>query len=233
MPNLLTNAQQPAQDGMRGARLQNEGTNDLKPSNFYYNHGNANLPVQGGQVAQPPRQMDLSTSQDVRFMDVSIIPVALEVSPIQVTPTDSQGQCPSHANFISYELRSLKEEVVHEAPALAIITRAMRGNMPIEMEVEEDEENPLVDVPYFSDLENVAREARKATKALEMKNEIVHDRERSNVVHDLDDSDVGDWEGLGIPVDEFDSVRRPKADIVDEYDLWADLSSPKADITFG
>ena len=82
-------------------------------------------------------------------------------------------------------------------------------------------------------MENVAREARKATKALEMKNEIVHDRERSNVVHDLDGSDVGDWEGLGILVDEFDSVRRPKANIVDGYDLWADLSSPKADITFG
>ena len=79
------------------------------------------------------------------------------------------------------------------------------------------------------DLENVAKEARKATKALER----VHDMERSNVVHDLDGSDVGDWEGPGIPVDDFDSVRRPKVDRVDGYDLWADLSSLWADITFG
>ena len=229
---MPTNTQQPAQDGMKGSRPQNEGTNELKPSNFYYN-GNANLPVQGGQVAQPPRQMDPSTSQDVRFMDVSTIPVALEVSPTQVNFTDGQGQCPPHANSISYELRSLEGEVVHEAPALAVTTRAMRGNVPIEVEEEEDEENPLGEVPYFSDLENVAREARKTTKVLERKNEIVHNRERSNVVHDLDGSDVGDWEGPDIPVDEFDSVRRPKANKVDGYDLWDDLSSLKADITFG
>ena len=78
--------------------------------------------------------------------------------------------------------------------------------MPIEVEEEEDEENPLGDVPYFLNLENVAREARKATKALEKENEIVHDRERSNVIHDLDGSNVGDWEGPGIPVDKFDNV---------------------------
>ena len=71
-------------------------------------------------------------------MDSSTIPVALEVSPTQLAPTDGQGQWPPHANSITYELRSLEGEVVHEAPALAIITRAMRGNMPIEVEVEEE-----------------------------------------------------------------------------------------------
>ena len=91
----------------------------------------------------------------------------------------------------------------------------------------------MEEIPYFSDLENIAREARKATKALERENEIVHDRERSNVVHDLDGSDVGEWEGPDILVEEFDSVRRPKADRVNGYDLWADLSSLKANITFG
>ena len=141
--------------------------------------------------------------------------------------------CPPHANSISYELEDLKEEVVHKALALAVTTRAMRGNAPLEVEEEEKEENPLGEIPYFLDLENVTREARKATKALERKNEIVHERDWSNVVHDLDGSDVGEWEGPGIPIKEFDSVRRPKADRVDGYDLWADLSSLKADITFG
>ena len=58
-------------------------------------------------------------------------------------------------------------------------------------------------------------------------------KERPNVIHDLDGSDVGEWEGPSIPLDEFDSVRRPKADRVDKYDIWADLSSLKVDITSG
>ena len=41
---MPTNTQQP----------QSERSNELKSSNFYYN-GNANFPVQGGQVSQPPR----------------------------------------------------------------------------------------------------------------------------------------------------------------------------------
>ena len=179
MPNHPTNNQQPAHDGMKGSRPQNEGTNDLKPSNFYYNSSNTNIPVQGGQVTQPPKLMGPSTSQDVRCMDVSTNPVAFEVSPTQVTSTDGQVQCPPHANSISYELRSLEREVVHEAPALAVTTRAMRGNVPIEVEAEEDEENPLGDVLYFSELDDVAREASKATKALERENEIADDSHRS------------------------------------------------------
>ena len=72
---------------MKGLQPQNEGTNELKPWNLYYNE-NANLLIQGGQVSQPPREMGPSTSLDVRFMDGSTIPVTLEVSTI------GQGQCP-------------------------------------------------------------------------------------------------------------------------------------------
>ena len=132
-----------------------------------------------------------------------------------------------------YELKSLKEKIVHKAPALAVTTRAMRGNAPLEVKEEEEEEEEMGKIPYFSDLENITREARKATKALERENKIVHERERSNVIHDLEGIDIGDWEGPSIPIEEFDSVRRPKADRVDGYDLWADLSSLKANITFG
>ena len=49
----------------------------------------------------------------------------------------------------------------------------------------------------------------------------------------MEGSDVGEWEGPGIPLSEFDKVGRPKVDKVYGYDLWADLSSLKADITFG
>ena len=56
-------------------------------------------------------------------MDVSIIPVVLEVSPTQVIFTNGQGQSLLHANSISYELKSLEGKVVHEAPALAVTSR--------------------------------------------------------------------------------------------------------------
>ena len=80
--------------------------------------------------------------------------------------SNGQGQCSPHANSISYELEGLKEEIVHEAPALAVTTRAMRGNAPLEVEKEEEAENPLGEIPYFLDFENVARKARKTTNAL-------------------------------------------------------------------
>ena len=43
---------------------------------------------------------------------------------------------------------------------------------------------------------------------------------------------MGEWEGPGILLDEFDGVKRAKEDKPSGYDLWADLSSLKADITF-
>ena len=123
--------------------------------------------VQRGQVAQPPKDSGSSISQDVRIMDSSTIPVALEVPPTQVAFINGQGRWPPQANSITYELRSLEREVVHEAPALAMTTRIMRSNMSVEVDAEEEEIFFWGDVPYFLDLENVAREARKATKALE------------------------------------------------------------------
>ena len=85
----------------------------------------------------------------------------------------------------------------------------------------------------MSDLERVARIARRATKALERENVIFQDKERPNVIHDLEGSEMREWEGPGIPLDEFDGVGHAKARKPNGYDLWADLSSLKADITFG
>ena len=62
---------------------------------------------------------------------------------------------------------------------------------------------------------------------------ILHDRKRPNVIHDLDGSEMGEWEGPGVPLDEFDGVGNAKVEKSSGYDLWADLSSLKADITFG
>lgn len=80
---------------------------------------------------------------------------------------------------------------MHEAPALAVTTRAMRGNIQAEKDVQ-GQEKYSSEGPHLSKLERVARTAKGATKALERENEIVHERERSNVVHDLDGIDVGE-----------------------------------------
>ena len=44
---------------------------------------------------------------------------------------------------------------------------------------------------------------------------------------------MGEWERSEIPLDEFDGVGNAKMEKSSGYDLWADLSSFKADITFG
>ena len=85
--------------------------------------------------------LDRSNSHDVRFMDSSTIPLTSEVLPTQVPPTEGQGQWPPQASSITYELGSLDGEVVHEA--LVVTTRAMKGNVPVEIEVEEQTKNPL------------------------------------------------------------------------------------------
>ena len=146
---------------------------------------------------------------------------------------EDQGQWPLHINAITYELRSLDEEVIHEASALAVTTRAMRGKTPLEVGVEGQEEYSSDEGPNLSELDRVARIARRATRELEKENVIFHDRERPNVIHNLVGSNMGEWKGPGIPLDEFDGVGNARVEKSSGYDLWADLSSLKADITFG
>lgn len=57
-------------------------------------------------------------------------------------------------------------------------------------------------------MERVARTTRTTTKALEREN--LHDRERSPIIHDLEASEMGEWEGLWIPKEEFDGVRKTR-----------------------
>ena len=116
---------------------------------------------------------------------------------------------------------------------MAVTTRAMRGDAPLEVGIEGQEEYYLDEGLNIPELDKVARVSRKVTKEIEKENVILHDRERPNVVHDLEGSDVGEWEGPGIPLDEFDGVGSTKVEKTSAYDLWADLSSLKADITFG
>ena len=224
---------------------------------MYYNHENARqtfhlpaglqtangyIPIQGRQGGPhnfgnrrqaPPTDPGPSNSQYVRFMDGVVESHHDDTLPLQMGIGEDQGQWPPHTNAITYELRSLDDEVSHEAPTLAVTIRAMRGKTPVEVGVEGQKEYSSDEGPNIFELDRVARVARRATRELKKENVILHDRERSNVIHDLDGSDMGEWEGPGVPLDEFDGVDNAKVEKSSGYDLWADLSSPKADITFG
>ena len=152
--------------------------------------------------------------------------------PLQMGIGEKQGQWPSHTNAITYELRSLDDEVVHEAPALAVTTRTMREKSPLEVGVGDQEEYSSDEGLNLFKLDRVARVARRATRKLEKANVILYDGERPNVIYDLEGSEMEEWKGLGIPLDDFDGVGNAKVEKTNSNDLWADLNSLKADITF-
>ena len=156
-----------------------------------------------------------------------------ESFPFQTGVGEEQGQWPPQTNVITYELMSLDDEITHEAPALAVTTRAMRGNVQAEKDVKGQDEYSLDEGHNLLDLDRVARVARRATRELEKENVILQDMERPNVIHDLKGSETEEWEGPEIPLDKFDGVGNAKVDKPNGYDLWADLSSLNADITFG
>ena len=55
---------------------------------------------------------------------------------LQIPPGEEQNQWPPNANVITYELRRLDDGPTCEAPALAVTTRAMRGNLQAEKDME-------------------------------------------------------------------------------------------------
>ena len=94
---------------------------------------------------------------------------------------EEQSQWPPHTNAITYELRSLKGEVIHEAPALAVTTRARKGKALMGLEVEGQEEYSSDEGLNILELDKVARVARNVTKEIKKENTILHDRQKPNV----------------------------------------------------
>ena len=120
-----------------------------------------------------------------------------------------------------------------QEPALAVTTKARKGKAPMELGIEGQEEYSSDEAPNISELDRVTKVARRATRELERENVIFHDRERSNIIHDLEGSEMREWKGPKILLDEFDGVGNAKVKKTIGYDLWANLRSFKADITFG
>ena len=181
----MANPQQ-ARDNIRGARPQGGPPNELRPPNLYYDHDNARqtfhrpaglqmangyIPIQGRQGGPQNfdnrRQAPLtdpgpSNSQDVKYMDGVVESDHDDTLHLQMGIREDQGQWPPHTNAITYGLRSLDDEVIHEALALAVTTKAMRGKTPLEVGVEAHEEYILDEGPNISELDRVARVARRA-----------------------------------------------------------------------
>ena len=113
---------------------------------MYYDHGNARqifhpsarLQTKNGYILiqnrqrgsqnfdnkrqTPPTGPDPSNYQDVKFVDGVVESHHDETFPLQMGIGEEQGQWPLHNNVITYELKSLDYEVIHEASALAVIT---------------------------------------------------------------------------------------------------------------
>ena len=188
----------------------------------------------GRQV--PPHNLGPSNTHDVRFLERNTEPQAGGPSTSQAMPMECQNpQWSPNANAITYQLRGMYERTTCEEPPLVVTTRAMRGNAQAEEELDGEENHSSDDVerPQFQELEKVVNAARHATRAVARESEILNDEGGHNVIHDLEGSDMGQWEGPGVPVDDFEAVRKPRVEKTNGYDLWSDLSSLKADITFG
>ena len=75
-------------------------------------------------------------------------------------------------------MRSLDDGVTHEAPALIVTTRAMRGNIKADKDVKGQEEYSSDEDPNLSYFDRVAKVARRANKKLKKENAILQDGER-------------------------------------------------------
>ena len=139
MPNPVVNLQQQARDNMREARPQGGPPNELRQPNLYYDHDNARqtfypsaglqtangyIPIQNRQGGPQnfenrrqalPTDPGLSDSQNVRFMDGVMESHHDDTLHFQMGIREEKSQWPPHTNAITYELRSLDDEVTHEA----------------------------------------------------------------------------------------------------------------------
>ena len=167
------------------------------------NHdGSSNQQPAGNGKQVPPHNPSPSSTHDVRFMEGNAEPQVNEPSTCQAMPMDCQNQHWSpNANAITYQLRGVYDGTTCKEPAMAVTTRAMRGSAPREDELDGQENHSSHDVvrPQFQELEKVANTARQATRAVARENDILDDERGHPVMHDVEGSDRGQWEGPGIP----------------------------------
>ena len=84
--------------------------------------------------------------------------------PLQMEIEVEQCQWPPHTNAITYELKSLRDEVIQQEPASMVTTRARKEKAPMELGIEGQDEYSSDEAPNLSKLDRIARVARRATR---------------------------------------------------------------------
>lgn len=65
----------------------------------------------------------------------------------------------------------------------------------------------------------MARRAKRTTRTEEKRNEVLHDTEAPHVMQDLRSSESREWEGLDIPMKEWEGMKCHRRREFGKYDL--------------
>ena len=228
------NYPQQAVDQQRGARPQTQ-SNVMRPPNLYYDHNTNRQNHQAphgvqtnvGFIPLNQHQGGSQNTQDVRFVGQ---PSGVEFGPPLPTSTVVIESVTTESNLITHS--SSEDGGAMVAPSLAIMTRSM-GPLP-QVPEEELTSSTTDSPPRFSDMEKVAREAAKVAQEETGPHKfqpLFEDFPFPTANHGLE-GNKDDWEGPRVPelerlVPQVSTINSPRG----PYDLWADLSQIKANIT--
>lgn len=86
----------------------------------------------------------------------------------------------------------------------------MQNKLQAIEEMEDEEEYSSDNAPHLLDLERVARAARMGATDLKHNNGVLQGEGKSDLNCDVETSEGGEWEGLGIPATECERNRATK-----------------------
>jgi len=245
LPPPVMNAHQNARDNMRGLRrTHGDDQRDLRPPNLYYNHDESRqnhqapnglqtqqgyIPVgqnqQGGQQNAPKQRPGPTLNQDVRVAE------EMHMTGPFSSQTNSTVIIEEHkptTNLVTYKLE-VEGCMDHGNTALAVTTRA-QSNAQLPIPEEDSESSGSEDLPDLESLEEITREAAKLAKEAGVAKDNMDDLEMGSSDNE-DGIGMGDWEGPGIPNEEFGVLEHEGSSSKSKYDLWRDLQRVKADIS--
>ena len=145
--------------------------------------------------------------------------------PSQTTSTVEIKEQESPSNLVTHKLKK-DGGGGHENAALAVITRSQAYTQPpITKESESSESEGALDLPG---LDGAAKEAARIAKEATI---AVNGGDSTEGSDQEEEYGMCDWEGPGIPKEEFGILGHEGLISGQKYDLWRDLRRMKADIS--